>query len=90
MSGQTEPSWAVIVPPKVERAIARLPRPEREHLLQAVRQLTRGPFGPHVKRLAGRPEWRLRVGNRRVLFRVDEQARVVVVTRIGPRGDVYK
>ena len=63
MNGPTDPSWTVIVPPRVERAIARLPRPEREHLLQAIQRLTRGPSGRHVKHLAGRPEWRLQVAS---------------------------
>jgi len=45
----------------------------------------------HIKRLRGRLSglWRYRVGNLRVIYRIDEDAGVVNVVNIGPRGDVY-
>lgn len=35
-------------------------------------------------------EFRMRCGKYRVIFRKDDEARLIVVTQIGPRGDVYK
>jgi mRNA interferase RelE/StbE len=35
-------------------------------------------------------EFRMRCGQYRVIFRKDDEARLIVVTEIGPRGDVYK
>ena len=35
-------------------------------------------------------ELRMRCGKYRVIFRKDDEARLIVVTEIGSRGDVYK
>jgi mRNA interferase RelE/StbE len=34
--------------------------------------------------------WRIRVGNYRVIYQIDDARRLVVVTRIGDRRDVYR
>jgi mRNA interferase RelE/StbE len=46
---------------------------------------------PHIKRLRGRLSGlcRYRVGNLRVIYRIDEDAGMVNVVDIGPRGDIY-
>ena len=43
-----------------------------------------------VKELQGREGFRIRVGQYRILYSVDEDTIIVEVFRIGPRGDVYK
>ena len=42
------------------------------------------------RRLAGLPEWRLRVGDWRVRFAVDADAAAVVILRVLPRGSAYR
>ena len=49
------------------------------------------PFGPgDIKPLQGMPRtYRLRVGDLRIIYEVDRQARVVNVLSVLPRGDAY-
>jgi len=87
----TNPSqWQVIITPNVKKRLSRLSRPERERLLQALIDLEEDPFHQDVKSLKGRPEWRLRVGQWRVLLRMDNANLVIVALALGTRGDVYK
>lgn len=44
----------------------------------------------NVMRLQGRPGFRLRSGNWRVIFEQDEEKREINILRIGLRGDIYK
>ena len=44
----------------------------------------------NVSKLKGRPEMRLRVGDWRVLFTIDEKAQVLTVLHVAPRGRVYR
>ena len=46
--------------------------------------------GHDLVRMKGRPEFRLRIGDWRVIFERNEETREVLVKRIGSRGDVYK
>lgn len=83
--------WQVVIQRNARRYLERLPLNDRERILDALLILETGNFtGIDVKPLLGRPGWRLRVGDYRVLFLVDRENKVFVVTRIGPRGDVYK
>jgi NAD(P)-dependent dehydrogenase (short-subunit alcohol dehydrogenase family) len=48
------------------------------------------PRPPGCKRLRNRPDWRLRVGDYRLVYLVDDAAKVVSITWIGPRGSAYR
>ncbi|WP_414693719.1 type II toxin-antitoxin system RelE family toxin [Paenibacillus sp.] len=44
----------------------------------------------HVKKLQGDSSlYRLRIGNYRILYSIEDEILVIVVIKIGPRGDVY-
>ncbi len=46
---------------------------------------------PHgVVKLAGRDDFRIRVGDYRIVYAVDDAERVVLVARIAHRRDVYR
>jgi len=48
------------------------------------------PRPPGCKKLrGGDKEWRIRVGDYRIVYTIDDRARTVEVTRIAHRGDVY-
>ena len=69
------------LPPKLTRQINR-----------ALESLQHDPLaGPQIKRLRGSFEGslRYRVGDLRVIYRIDLARRIVWVETIGPRGDVY-
>ena len=84
--------WTVIVLHSVEKRISTLQKAERERIQAAINALTNGPNaeGLDVKPLKARPEWRLRVGSWRILFRVDHERIIITVVRLASRGDVYK
>lgn len=52
--------------------------------------LATDPRGKGVVKLKGRDGYRLRVGSWRVLFVIDDAARIVTVTGFGQRKDIYR
>lgn len=60
-----------MIRPAEVKTVKRLPRPDRERLLDAISVLPAGDVRP-LKGLPG--EWRLRVGDWRVRFRRDDSA----------------
>ena len=49
------------------------------------------PFPPGTKKLQGEPDhFRMRVGDYRVIYRLDGKRVVIVIVRIGHRKDVYR
>lgn len=62
-------------------------RKTQERLLQAIAQL---PDGTDIKKLQGLQMYRLRIGNIRILYTIDDVVRVISIENIDNRGDVYK
>jgi mRNA interferase RelE/StbE len=62
----------------------------RRRVYDALERLVGDQPTGDVIRLKGSDEWRLRVGDWRVLFRRDPAARVILVLRVLPRGRAYR
>jgi mRNA interferase RelE/StbE len=73
------------------RGLAGLPRRGLERIDAKIHGLADEPRPRGVEKLAGRDDlYRIRSGNYRVVYSIDDRARLVVVTAIGDRKDVYR
>lgn len=74
------------------KTLARLPRNVRELIVEKLATLATDLYAANnnVAQLQGRPEYRLRVHDWRVIYRVIDDAIVILVVKIGARGDVYR
>lgn len=81
--------WRSELAPRAQRDLRRLDPPVMNRVLDAIDRLCADDPVGDVRRLTGRPESRLRVGDWRVLFVRDDQRRAVRVLRVLPRGRAY-
>lgn len=84
--------WHIELTRAAERDLRRLDPPVRRRVASAVTDLAADPQAASsgLRRLAGRPEARLRVGDWRVLLILQPQPRALVVLRVLPRGRAYR
>jgi mRNA interferase RelE/StbE len=73
------------------RGLRRLPANTARLIRGKLDQLAEAPVGVrrNVKPLTGRPGFRLRVGDWRVVYELDHARRRLIVLDIGPRASVY-
>ena len=77
--------------PKAERQFRRLPRPVQVRLAPHIDALNKNPRPHGVKKLINRENmYRLRVGDYRVIYTVEDRALLVLVAKIGDRKEVYR
>ncbi len=82
-------TYRIEILPVASREIRKLP-PEAKRRVQAVVELlAEDPRPPAAKKLVARPEWRVRTGDYRVIYRIDDDVLTVVVVRAGHRRDIY-
>ncbi len=68
-----------------------MPGNEAALIREKIRDLALDPFGaPNVKKLLGRPGYRLRAGDWRVIYEVDESKILISILKIAPRGGAYR
>lgn len=83
-------SFAIQILPGAARAIRKL-SPEAKRRVQALIELLAvEPRPPAAKKLTARPEWRVRTGDYRVLYRINDGKLIVVVVDAGHRRDIYE
>jgi mRNA interferase RelE/StbE len=74
--------------PAALRALRKLDPPVRRRLQGAIALLAQEPRPPAARALKGRPGLRVRVGDHRVIYTVDDDVLLVVVT-LGHRREAY-
>jgi mRNA interferase RelE/StbE len=77
---------------RVQKDLDRLDKPVLERLWKAVQMLKRNPRPPSARKLRHPAigEYRLRVGDWRVIYDVDEEAKTVVILRVMHRREAYR
>jgi mRNA interferase RelE/StbE len=81
--------YAVEARPRVRKALRLLDTGTRKDVLEAMRSLGADPRPQGGKPLKGYRPW-LRVGDYRIIYDVDDDARVVTIAVVGHRRDVYR
>lgn len=80
--------YQIVLEKPAQKFLKRLNRTDKERILRAIYKL---PEGENIKRLKGHQDLlRLRVGDYRVIYTVNNGKLVVCVVDIGNPGDVYK
>ena len=85
------PKYRIEIERAPEKVIARLPANLKRRVRQAIDQLAFDPRPRGCVRLQGQTDayYRIRVGDWRVIYFVDDGKLVVLVVEFGPRGRIY-
>lgn len=84
-------TYRITILPTALRQLAELPRLDQRRIKESVDRLAGDPRPAGVKRLQGmRGFLRLRSGNYRIIYAVEDDRRMVLIIRIGHRRDVYR
>lgn len=59
-------------------------------IIARITALSDDPRSPGATKLVNRPEWRVRVGNYRVLYQIDDKNSTVTIASVSHRRDVYR
>lgn len=84
-------AYTVDARPGVRKALRQLDPKVRNDVLAKMRALATDPRPAGAESLQGHAPWlRVRTGDHRIIYAVDDQARIVTVAVVGHRRDVYR
>jgi mRNA interferase RelE/StbE len=82
--------YKVEVETRARREYRDLPRDAREEVTDAIDDLQTDPRPPGAKKIVGADGYRVRTGDYRILYALNDDSHTVRVYRIGHRREVYR
>lgn len=76
--------------PAAIRALRKIHPEDKERIQGAIALLGQDPRPPKAIALSGRPGYRVRVGDYRIVYTIQDEVLLVVVVNLGHRRDVYQ
>jgi mRNA interferase RelE/StbE len=81
--------YQVVIEKQAQKQLAKIPPPDYNKVVAALKDLATDPRPHGYKKLKGRPAYRVRVGDYRIIYQVKDNILTVFVLIIGNRKDVY-
>lgn len=76
--------------PRVLRSLRRINQADQRRILERIDSLATDPRPAGCEKLQGTEGFRIRQGDYRVIYTINDSERVVTVTKVGHRRDVYR
>lgn len=82
--------YLIRLAPPAARQLRKLDPPARRRIQAAIDLLADEPRPPRaIQLVGGNGEWRVRTGDYRIIYEINDDEIVVLVLRVGHRRDVY-
>jgi mRNA interferase RelE/StbE len=83
--------YDLLIKPSAVKEIERISRKkDRQKVVSRIQALADDPRPPGTEKLAQQDRYRVRQGGYRIIYAVDDQAKTVLVVKVGHRRDVYR
>jgi mRNA interferase RelE/StbE len=82
--------YRVVLKRDAERELRKIPRVDLQRIVRKIAALGSEPRPAVCQKLSTLERYRLRQGDWRIVYEIDDQARLVTVVKIGNRREVYR
>jgi mRNA interferase RelE/StbE len=83
--------YEVVLERRAERDLKKLPAEVFNRLIPSIKALSENPKPSGCRKITGSEnDWRIRIGDYRIIYEIDEEATTVKVMRIRHRREVYR
>lgn len=82
--------YSVFIKPSALKELETINKKDLRRITDRISGLADTPRPPRCERLSGEDKYRLRQGNYRIIYSVDDSLKKVLVVKVGDRREVYK
>ena len=83
--------YEIIIKPAAEKGLDKVPRFARRRIVEILEGLRVDPRPAGVVKLTDKEDlWRVRVGEYRIVYEIDDRQAIVTVLRVAHRKDAYR
>lgn len=73
-----------------QRSLDKLPRKDFDKIIEDIKQLAETPRPKGIEKIKNTGLWRIRRGDYRIVYSIDDSDRLVTILRIGHRREIYR
>jgi mRNA interferase RelE/StbE len=82
--------YSVLIKKSAERELRKIPKADLQRITQRIKDLAATPRPSSSEKLAGQDSYRIRQGDYRIVYTVDDDHRLIEIIKIGHRREVYR
>jgi mRNA interferase RelE/StbE len=83
-------SYSLLIKASAAKDLEATPKKDRKRLAARINSLASTPRPPGSEKLSGEEKYRIRQGDYRVLYLIEDAVSTVTVVKIGHRREVYR
>ena len=83
-------SYNVLIRESAAKELGRLPKKDLRRIVERIRGLASDPRPHGCEKLSAQERYRIRQGDYRVVYSIDDDDRTVEVVKIGRRNEIYR
>jgi len=83
-------AYEVLLRESVRKDIAAIPATDLRRIMVRIGELATNPRPPDCRKLTSQEKYRIRQGNYRIIYSIQDEQLTVWVVKVGHRGSVYK
>ena len=81
--------YKLFIEKAVYKQLKNIPQRDYQKIITSIAALANTPRPPGCKRLKGRPGYRIREGNYRIIYEINDKILTVTVIEAGDRKEIY-
>jgi mRNA interferase RelE/StbE len=83
-------SYRLLIKPSAAKELEALPKKDRSRIAAKIQRLAADPWPPGSEKLSSEEKHRLRQGDYRILYSIQEHEMTITIVKIGHRREVYR
>ncbi|MBC8237239.1 MAG: type II toxin-antitoxin system RelE/ParE family toxin [Helicobacteraceae bacterium] len=83
-------SYSIEIKNSAVKELGKLPKVDLKRIVERIQSLSSEPRPAGCKKLSADEKYRLRAGNYRILYSIEENKLIIYIVKVGHRKDVYK
>ncbi|RLD21961.1 MAG: type II toxin-antitoxin system mRNA interferase toxin, RelE/StbE family [Bacteroidetes bacterium] len=83
-------NYKIQIKSSAKKELVKLPKKDLQRVVNKIRSLASNPRLSGCEKLSGEEKYRVRHGNYRIVYCIEDLQLIVIVVKIGQRKDVYK
>ena len=81
--------YQIVIDRHAQKQLGKISAPYFKRIVKAINELASNPRPSGYKKLTARPGYRIRIGDYRVIYKIEDKILIVFIIEIGHRKEVY-